>query len=313
MLDAIRQPSAVADPDDNFFPISTAIASTGGLLLYRMVKSRGDLLGRVVVYDTDKLSTETREVYLPLDHADGSNPSIPVEEPLPGVFIYRPRQSPLYPSISSYTDQLVWVIQQQTKRTNPNSYPRLGDRPWNLPGPRHLDLAAIAADPRPTLKAIIWDFTTVEHVDVTSAQVLQDVRAQLDRHASPDIVEWHFAGISRPWVKRALAAAGFGRIEYGDTVEGYKPMFSIARVDEASDHLTKVATGVATHRDDAEGLGVVNRAVAKLPVLSLDRSAFHIDVPAAVASVTSRHGHVARPFHPVTKDISAGETKSLTD
>lgn len=111
---------------------STAIASTGGLLLFRIAKSQGDFLGRVVVYDTDKLSTDTREVYLPLDHADGSNPSVPVEEPSPGVFIYRPRQSPLYASIGSYTDELVWYIQQKTKRTNAQLYPSLGERPWNV-------------------------------------------------------------------------------------------------------------------------------------------------------------------------------------
>ncbi|KAF8316049.1 sulfate permease, partial [Clavulina sp. PMI_390] len=190
--------------------IYTSIASTGGLLLYRIAKSQGDFLGRVVIYDNDKLSTTTREVYLPLDHADGSNPDIPVEEPLPGVFIYRPRQSPLYPSVGGYTDQLVWVVQQKTKRTNPMSYPRLGDQPWNMPGPRKIDPNAAANDPRPTLKAIIWDFTSVEHLDVTAAQILQDVRSQLDRHASPDVVEWHFAGVHRPWVKRALASAGFG-------------------------------------------------------------------------------------------------------
>lgn len=256
-----------------------------------------------------------------MDHADGSNPSIPVEEPLPGVFIYRPRQSPLYPSVSSYTDQLVWVIQQRTKRTNPSSYPRLGDRPWNLPGPRKIDVAAIEADPRPTLKAIIWDFTTVEHIDVTSAQILQDVRSQLDRHASPDVVEWHFAGVKRPWVKRALAAAGFGRIEHGYAADGgihYKPMFSIAKVDEASDHLRKVTTGETPRTDDIERLDAVGRAVAKLPVLSLDRSAFHIDVTVAVASVTSRHGHAARSFNrEEAKGLKGGdrssETKSLGD
>jgi len=281
-----------------------------------MAKSRGDFLGRVVIYDTDKLSTETREVYLPLDHADGSNPSIPVEEPLPGVFIYRPRESPLYPSISSYTDQLVWVVQQKTKRTNPSSYPRLGDRPWNLPGPRNVDISAAEADPRPTLKAIIWDFTAVEHVDVTSVQILQDVRAQLDRHASPEIVEWHFAGISRPWVKRALGAAGFGRFEHGYAAEGgfeYKPMFSIAKVDEASDHLKKVTTAYRDAADDVEGLEAVNRAVNKLPVLSLDRSAFHIDISAAVASVKSRHGYDARlsPRRDVKGESSGSDNKSI--
>ena len=71
-------------------------------------------------------------LYIPLSHSDGSNPGIPVEEPLPGVFIYQVRQSPLYLGIGSYMDQLFQVIQAQTRRTNTSSYPRLGDHPWNM-------------------------------------------------------------------------------------------------------------------------------------------------------------------------------------
>jgi len=101
-------------------------------------------------------------------------------------------------SVGTYTDQLVEIVQAQTKRTYASSYPRLGDRTRNLPGPRHIDPDAIAADPHPTLKAIILDFTAVEHVGVTPVQILQDVRHQLDGHASLNVVEWRFAAVSRP-------------------------------------------------------------------------------------------------------------------
>jgi len=230
---------------------------------------------------------------------DGSNPGILVEEPIPGVFIYRMRQSPLYPSTGSYTDQLVQVVQTQT---NASSYPRLGDRPWNLIGPRHIDPEDIAADPRPTLKAIILDFIAVEHVNVTSVQILQDIRHQLDRHASPDVVEWHFAAVSRPWVKRGLVAGGFGRIH---TLANITPVYSIVKITDASDasevkkHLEKEnefesqrRSSLRGGRVDIEegGIDEVNRAVESLPVILVDRDAFHIDVAAAVASVESRHG-----------------------
>jgi len=285
--------------------------------LFRIAKARGDFLGKVQIFDLDQLTDDSngtptsRSVYLPLDHADGSNPRIPLEEPLPGVFIYRVRQNPLYPSVGSFTDQLVAVVQRQTKRTNPLSYPRLGDRPWNLPGPRHLDLDAEARDPRPTLKAIIMDFDAVDHIDVTAVLVLQDIRAQLDRHASPDIVEWHFAGIRGPWVKRALVSGGFGRIQ---NVPGeVRPMYSIARIGDSSDDLGTRSqraaelekwrnvrrNGGEVGADDVEATGgfeAVNRAVAGLPVLSIDREAFHLDVPAAVASVESRLGPGAKPL-----------------
>ena len=163
----------------------------------------------------------------------------------------------------------------QTKRTNPESYPKLGDRPWNVPGPRHIDPNAVLADPRPTLKAIILDFTSVDHIDVTAVQILEDVRQQLDRHASPDVVEWHFAGVHRPWVKRGLAAGGFGTLN-----SDAKPMFSIAKVGDSSRALRdekergevlrrKASGGQGSSAE--QGLGGIEAAVANLPVISVDR------------------------------------------
>jgi sodium-independent sulfate anion transporter 11 len=162
------------------------------------------------------------------------------------------------------------------------------------------------------------DFTTVEHIDVTSAQILQDVRAQLDRHASPDVVEWHFAGVSRPWVKRALAAAGFGRIDGPGGIAGAEPIYSVAKVkSEGSDQLAKVVSGtrspggtdIETGRRPSTKL---DEQVGEFPVLSLARGAFHIDVPAALDSVSSRHGKLT-PVEPRrTPTTPDEETKYFT-
>ncbi len=139
---------------------------------------------------------------------------------------------------------------------------------------------------------------------MTSVQILQDIRHQLDRHASPNVVEWHFAAVSRPWIKRGLVAGGFGRIH---TPANITPIYSIAKITDASDasevkkHLEKEneferqrRSSLKGSRVDIEesggGIDVVNRAVESLPVISVDRDAFHIDVAAAVASVESRHG-----------------------
>lgn len=65
-------------------------------------------------------------------------------------------------------------------------------------------------DTKPTLKAVILDLSAVNLVDLTSVQLLVDARKALDRHASPDLVQWHFANIQSRWTKRALGAAGFG-------------------------------------------------------------------------------------------------------
>lgn len=106
------------------------------------------------------------------------------------------------------------------------------DRPWNDPGPRRGQQTDVD-DTRPTLKAIILDFSSVNNVDITSVQHLIDVRNQLDHYAAPDVVDWHFACIHNRWTKRALAAAGFGYpaqpSELGES-RRWKPIFSVAEI-----------------------------------------------------------------------------------
>jgi sodium-independent sulfate anion transporter 11 len=84
---------------------------------------------------------------------------------------------------------------------------------------------------------VIIDFSSVNNVDITSIQVLIDVRNQLDRYASPDKVQWHFAAINNRWTKRALASAGFGyptpEIHPAHETR-WKPIFSVAELGGSS-------------------------------------------------------------------------------
>jgi sodium-independent sulfate anion transporter 11 len=174
-------------------------------------------------------------------------------------------------------------------------------------GPRHIDPEANRNDPRPTLKAIILDFASVAHIDVTSAQNLYDVRKQLDRHASPDRVEWHFANVQSPWVKRGLAAVGFGKPVNAVT----NPLFTVAEVG-----------GTGVYPDNRQGQGSVRsdieQAVAHLPILGLDRQAFHVDVPTAVEFVLRRlesQGSLSRDVgkEVVVDDVSSREKSPVGD
>lgn len=69
-------------------------------------------------------------------------------------------------------------------------------------------------------------------MDVTSVQNLIDVRNQLDRYASPEVVEWHFACINNRWTKRALVSAGFGyptpQLREDGHFQRWKPVYSVA-------------------------------------------------------------------------------------
>lgn len=230
--------------------VYVTITSSMALLLFRVFKAQGRFLGRVKVHSVigdhlvegeDSKGTlqinnssdpekSARNIFLPIDHRDGSNPSIRAEHPYPGVFIYRFSEGFNYPNANHYLDYLTDTVFKETQRTNPYSYPRPGDRPWNDPGPRKGKEIQVD-DHRPTLKAVILDFSSVNNVDLTSVQNLIDVRNQLDRYTSPERVQWHFACINNRWTKRALASAGFGFPAHDDESQGrWKPIFSVAEI-----------------------------------------------------------------------------------
>lgn len=242
--------------------IYCTVSLSAAMLLFRILRARGRFLGRVrvasmlddhvvgddfrqVAYGTFTGTPEApfRNVFLPITHADGSNPEVELDNPYPGIFIYRFSEGFNYTNASHSLEFMTRYIFAHTRRTNLAHFDRPGDRPWNDPGPSRRKLKAAAAagtdaaaadtDPsRPTLKAIILDFSSVNHVDITSVQQLIDVRNQLDRYASPDTVDWHIACISNRWTKRALAAGGFGYPTMRPDVPHlrWKSIFSVAEI-----------------------------------------------------------------------------------
>ncbi|MCJ1438759.1 Sulfate permease 2 [Xylographa pallens] len=230
--------------------IYTTICVSVAVLLFRVVKAKGRFLGRVKVHSvigdrlvnndgkvgegygsiSDNHDSSMRNIFLPIEHNDGSNPQVDVESPYPGIYIFRFSEGYNYPNANHYLDYMVATIFAETRRTNPDNYPRLGDRPWNDPGPRRGQSAADHSD-RPTLKAIILDFSSVNNVDITSVQHLVDVRNQLDFYTAPHRVDWHMACINNRWTKRALASAGFGFPSPDDlALTRWKAIFSVAEI-----------------------------------------------------------------------------------
>ena len=148
-------------------------------------------------------------------------------------------------------------------------------------------------------------------------QALIDTRNQLDRHASPDVVEWHVAGLSNRWARRAFAAAGFGyppakSLEALGGVRQQRPIFDVAAVvskdtvDAEKTAATTVSRRIGTKDEEAvyedvDRVSSENNAsndanavprINGLPqhaaaVQGINRPWFHIDVPAAVESVIS--------------------------
>ncbi|CEL06278.1 Putative Sulfate transporter [Aspergillus calidoustus] len=248
------------------------VSISAAILLFRVAKARGEFLGRVTIHSVvgdhnleearQALGDDTdnkRSIFLPIDHTDGSNPEIEVEQPFPGIFIYRFSEGFNYPNANHYTDPLVATIFKKTRRTNPFSYGRPGDRPWNNPGPRKGQQEEDKSH-LPILRAVILDFSSVNNVDVTSVQNLIDVRNQLDIYASPRTVQWHFAHVKNRWTKRALAAAGFGNATptSEDGFQRWKPIYSVTEIEgqaSAAAH-AQIVTNEQTRQASAHGTDI---------------------------------------------------------
>jgi solute carrier family 26 (sodium-independent sulfate anion transporter), member 11 len=334
--------------------IYTTISVSVAVLLFRLAKANGQFVGRVKIHsvigdhlmedkfhdqaERDRLldEREHRDIFLPINHTDGTNPNIQVETPYPGIFIYRFAEGFNYPNASHYTDYLVDYIFEKTRRTNPNSWPRPGDRPWNNPGPR-VGKSEPDRSHLPTLKAIILDFSSVNNIDVTSIQDIIDVRTQLDRYATPNVVQWHVACIKNRWTKRALAAAGFGYPTVPTTdYHRWKPIFSVAEIGGAAqDAENKANISLARHNDEeaavqakvegeehAKGItsqssssddldrqisgskAYVRTETKRLALVhGLNRPLFHIDLTSALQSAIA---NVEASSHPSTVNRGVG-------
>ena len=225
----------------------------------------------------------------------------------PGVFVYRLEESFTYPNCSLINSALVDYIKAHTRRGKDASTIRLIDRPWNEPAPRTgIDPAAHDTS-KPLLRALVLDFSAVPNVDTTGVQLLVDTRKELEKWVDGP-VEFHFATILSPWVRRALLAGGFG------TGDGSHIPVEVAPVVPSHDQEYDPITDdwrlrqTKTPADDLEGAGDEDSGKARYsdngrdgsgsssegPLVSTLTPFFHVDLPSAVraaeASAARRDG-----------------------
>ncbi|KXJ85931.1 sulfate transporter family-domain-containing protein [Microdochium bolleyi] len=294
-------------------------------------------------------SSSSRAAFLPLDRHDGSNSAVKVEAPTPGVFIYRFSEGFNYINQAAHMDHLISTITAETQRTCPPTYAHPGDRPWNEPVPVQTSklFADDGPDPatahKPTLKAVVFDFSAVNNLDTGAAEGLAIARDQLNKWASPDPVQYHFAGVSNRWARRALAVAGFGYPSKSElNLEGGKqwdPMYSVAEKgglhwpvtlsssspgrtpDHDEVNMPPAAANAAMHKKHGSEQTLVVLAAAgtsrMAAVYGVNRPNFHVDLTAAVEACMHNlekagslghsgcgQGVLSRP----TRDIEGEET-----
>ncbi|KZV97685.1 sulfate permease [Exidia glandulosa HHB12029] len=204
--------------------IYTSVGASAGLLLIRVARPRGEFLGRVNVRGDD--GTTSRSIYLPLSSDRGViNPRV---KPTPlgsGVLVYRFEESFVYPNSSLINSRLVDYAKEVTRHGRNQSEIPLYDRPWNDPGPPRGVTEDNSDADKPLLRALVLDLSAVAHIDTTGVQNLIDIRKELEKYTDGP-VEFHFANISSPWVRRALIAGGFG----SGQLEGVKRAREVAPV-----------------------------------------------------------------------------------
>jgi len=159
-----------------------------------------------------------------------------------------------------------------------------GDRQWNDPGPRKGAVVEDDGD-KPLLRAVVLDFSGVAHIDTTAVQALIDTRDELERWVDGP-VEFHFATILSPWIRRALVTGGFGigNPDFNSNVR------EIAAVVPTEDHRDETLDD-RKRSDPESGLGDKRPSKSRktavygedgAALVPLDTPFFHFDLVGAV-------------------------------
>ncbi|THH33909.1 hypothetical protein EUX98_g308 [Antrodiella citrinella] len=294
--------------------IYTSIAASAALLLVRIARPRGYFLGKVTLHlkkgDKKSEPLESRDIYVPLTPKKTlMNPDIKVTPPTPGVVVYRLEESFIYPNSSRVNFTIVDYVRAHMRRGIDMSKVKLSDRSWNDPGPRPGHDENAENMKRPILRAIVFDFSSVSQIDTTGIQALIDTRNEVERWAD-GVVEFHFATILSPWVRRALIAGGFGIGEPSHfpmeiaSVVPYRDLQLITALEKKSD--IEESPVIGSERPSGSGSGSGN---GDEPVALEDTPYFHLDIVQAVRAAESSARHAAG--HNVEEDDSSrSDTKS---
>ncbi|KAL5529157.1 hypothetical protein ACEPAG_5131 [Sanghuangporus baumii] len=280
--------------------VYTSVIASLVLLLIRVAHPRGYFLGKVTI-SQQGYRDSVRDVYLPLNAKDGKESKVGdviVRPPEPGVIVYRYEESVLYPNCSILNDVLVDYVKERTRRGRDMTGIRPGDRPWNDPGPRKGITIEEEAEnqSKPLLKAIVLDFSSVSHIDTTGIQALVDTRMEVERWADRP-VEFHFASVLSPWIRRALVAAGFGIGRPSGSlpaeVAPVVPFEQLPRSDteeSATDDIEKITRRGSSGGDSSSKEDHAHRTTDPDSLAFPETPFFHVDLPSAVkAAERSAH------------------------
>ncbi|KIJ17343.1 hypothetical protein PAXINDRAFT_131065 [Paxillus involutus ATCC 200175] len=261
--------------------IYTSICASIALLLLRIAHPRGHFLGKVTLSNPQN-TAETREVFVPLLPDGVTNPHTKVEPPAPGILIYQFQESYLYPNCSIVNSAIVDHVRENMRRGIDITTIKFSDRAWNDPGPRGGSEAAQAANnAKPELHAIVLDFSGVSQIDTTAVQALIDTRTDVQRWTNHP-VEFHFATVLSPWIRRALVAGGFGISTDTRVHSEIAPVvpYRGGHSDRWPDDSSRSKVDIEAHEPSFPHGGTHSQETG--PLLATDTPFFHFDLAGAV-------------------------------
>ncbi|CAI4059442.1 hypothetical protein N7582_001371 [Saccharomyces uvarum] len=238
--------------------------------------------------------------WVPFDHEYSRelNRCAKICPPPPGVIVYRLSDSFTYVNCSRHYDIIFDHVKEETRRGQLVNLRKKSDRPWNDPGEWKMPTSLKTLfrfkrksvteneEPsvsngstnrgsyeKPLLKVICLDFSQVAQVDSTAIQSLVDLRKAVNKYADRQ-VEFHFAGIISPWIKRSLSSVDFGTVN-----EEYSDESVIA--GHSSVHVTKFSSDDdADYTDEESHISAPYSNYGTLcAATGTNLPFFHIDIP----------------------------------
>jgi sodium-independent sulfate anion transporter 11 len=210
--------------------------------------------------------------------------------------VYRFEESYLYPNASIVNSALVDYVKENMRRGRDMSNVKLRDRPWNDPGPSRGGAAQdqVENEKKPVLYAIVLDFSTVSHMDTTATQALIDARTEIEKWADHR-VEFHFATILSPWIRRALIAGGFGT---GISASKIREVAAVVPYQHGASRIQgyqqeDVESGTDLKKRHSKSESIPDEGECEYgPIVSPETPFFHVDLVSAVNAAESGIGRV---------------------
>ncbi|KAJ3073165.1 hypothetical protein HDU98_002137 [Podochytrium sp. JEL0797] len=128
-------------------------------------------------------------------------------QPVPGILVFRPEESMTYPNSTFLLTRFKALVVERFSYTG--TVVSTSERVWNDDMQEKMVKRSKDGIDLPPLRAVVFDFSAVNHIDYTGLQTLLDCKEDLERFAGRS-VPFHFTHVRRSHVKVLWNVPGGG-------------------------------------------------------------------------------------------------------